>query len=111
MTELGLSPIIVAIYEMVKIRLRREGGKSQPSYRLVVADAHDPQDGSFIKILGYYNPLTDPPTIVVAEEETLAWLGRGAQPTKTAAKLLARLNILDKSHQENPKPAPGGNEE
>ena len=111
MTELVLSPIIGAACEMVKIRLRREGVKGQPSYRIVVADAHSPQGGSFIKILGYYNPLTDPPTIVVEEEETLLWLRRGAQLTQTAAKLLARVNILEKFHQEKKRPAPGGKEE
>ena len=54
---------------MVKIRLRRVGAKGQPSYRLVVADVRAPRDGAFIAILGHYNPLTDPETVVIDEEK------------------------------------------
>ncbi|HEX78478.1 MAG TPA: 30S ribosomal protein S16 [Dehalococcoidia bacterium] len=81
---------------MVKIRLRRTGAKKRPSYRVVVADARAPRDGAFIEIIGHYNPLTDPATIVIDQERALYWLRRGAQPTETAASLLAKLGILDK---------------
>ena len=81
---------------MVKIRLRRMGAKGQPSYRVVVADASAPRDGAFIETIGYYNPLTDPATIHIDEEKALRWLGRGAQPTESAASLLRRASILAK---------------
>ena len=45
---------------MLRIRLSRVGKKKQPSYRLVVADSRAPRDGAFIKIIGHYNPRTDP---------------------------------------------------
>ncbi len=81
---------------MVKIRLRRVGAKKKPSYRLVVADARAPRDGAFISIIGHYNPLTDPETIVIDEEKALAWLRQGAQPTATASRLLSKLGIMEK---------------
>ena len=81
---------------MVKIRLRRVGAKSKPSYRLVVADARSPRDGAFITIIGHYNPLTDPETIVIDEEEALNWLRQGAQPTATAARLLSKVGVMEK---------------
>ena len=81
---------------MVKIRLRRVGAKSKPSYRLVAADARAPRDGAFISIIGHYDPLTDPKTIVINEEEALKWLRQGAQPTATAARLLAKAGIMEK---------------
>jgi len=81
---------------MVKIRLRRVGAKKRPSYRLVVADSRAPRDGAFIEIIGHYNPLTDPETVVIAEDRALNWLRQGAQPTATAARLLSKLGILDK---------------
>ena len=81
---------------MVKIRLRRVGAKKQPSYRLVVADARAPRVGAFISIIGHYNPLTDPETIVIDEEKALGWLKQGAQPTVTAARLLSKSGIMDK---------------
>jgi small subunit ribosomal protein S16 len=81
---------------MVKIRLRRTGAKKKPSYRLVVADARAPRDGAFITILGHYNPLTDPETIVIDEEKALHWLKQGAQPTVTATRLLSKVGIMEK---------------
>ena len=81
---------------MVKIRLRRVGAKNRPSYRLVVADSRSPRDGAFIAIIGHYDPLTDPETIVVDEEKALSWLRQGAQPTATVTRLLSKFGIMDK---------------
>ena len=81
---------------MVKIRLRRTGAKKKPSYRLVVADARAPRDGAYISVIGHYNPLTNPETIVIDEEKALSWLRQGAQPTDTAAKLLSKAGIMEK---------------
>jgi small subunit ribosomal protein S16 len=80
---------------MVKIRLRRVGTKKKPSYRMVVADSRAPRDGAFIAIIGHYNPLTDPETIIIDEEKAQSWLKQGAQPTDTAARLLAKAGIID----------------
>ena len=81
---------------MVKIRLRRVGSKKKPSYRLVVADSRAPRDGAFINIIGYYNPLTDPETVVIDEEKALNWLRQGAQPTATVARLLSKVGVMEK---------------
>jgi len=81
---------------MVKIRLRRVGAKHKPNYRVVVADVRAPRDGAFIDIIGHYNPLTDPETVVIDEEKALSWLRQGAQPTDTVARLLTKVGILEK---------------
>ncbi len=81
---------------MVKIRLRRVGAKKKPSYRLVVADVRAPRDGAFISIIGHYDPMTDPETVVIDEEKALQWLRQGAQPTATVARLLSKAGIIDK---------------
>ena len=88
---------------MVKIRLRRTGAKKKPSYRVVVADSRAPRDGAFISIIGHFNPLTDPETIVIDEEKALTWLRQGAQPTATAARLLSKVGILEKFKQVKEK--------
>ena len=82
---------------MVKIRLRRVGAKGKPSYRLVVTEASAPRDGTFIDIIGHFNPLTDPETVVINEEKALLWLKQGAQPTDTAARLLTKAGIMEKT--------------
>ena len=71
----------------VKIRLKRMGKKKAPFYRIVVADARSPRDGRFIEELGYYNPTKDPSVFKIDEELAKKWLGNGAQPTETVAKL------------------------
>jgi small subunit ribosomal protein S16 len=81
---------------MLKIRLRRVGAKKKPSYRLVVADVRAPRDGAFVDIVGHYDPLTDPETIVIKEEKALHWLKQGAKPTDTTARLLGKAGILEK---------------
>lgn len=81
---------------MVKIRLRRVGAPKKPNYRLVVTDSRNPRDGAFISIIGHYNPLTNPESIVVNEEEALNWLKQGAQPTSTVARLLSKAGVMDK---------------
>ena len=81
---------------MVKIRLRRVGAKKRPNYRVVVADVRAPRDGAFIEIIGHFNPLTDPETVVIDEEKALHWLRHGAQPTDTTARLLSKMGIMEK---------------
>jgi small subunit ribosomal protein S16 len=78
---------------VLKIRLRRTGAKKQPSYRIVVAESTAPRDGTFLEILGHYNPLTTPTTFQVKEERVKEWLRRGAQPTDRVQRLLAKSGI------------------
>ena len=81
---------------MVKMRLQRVGKRGKPSYRVVVADSRAPRDGAFLEIIGHYDPLTNPATVVIQEEKALKWLKNGAQPTQTVASLLKKLGMTDK---------------
>ena len=90
---------------MLKIRLSRVGKKKRPAYRIVVADSRAPRDGANIEIIGHYNPLTEPPTIVINEERAAHWLEHGAQPSEAVAKLLARKSAGGQGEQEPILPA------
>jgi len=76
-----------------RIRLRRTGTTKRPSYRVVVADVRTPRDGRFLEAIGYYNPLTDPPTIKIDTDKATAWLRKGALPSNTVRLLLARAGV------------------
>jgi small subunit ribosomal protein S16 len=89
---------------MLRIRLRRVGAKKHPSYRLVVADIRAPRDGAFVDIIGHYDPMTEPETIVIQEEKALHWLTHGARPTDTSARLLGKAGILEKFKPVKEKP-------
>ena len=82
---------------MLRIRLRRVGKKKQPSYRIVVADVRSPRDGAIVEQVGHYNPLTDPPTVVVDAEKVKHWLGVGAQPSDTVGRILQSQGIVEKA--------------
>jgi len=85
---------------LLRIRLSRVGKKKQPAYRMVVADSRSPSDGAFLKIIGHYNPLTDPVTLVVKEDEAVHWLEKGAKPSETAAKLLTRIGVMERAGRQ-----------
>ena len=84
-------------HELLKIRLRRTGAPKKPSYRLVVAQSESPRDGKFLDIIGHFDPLTDPETVVIDAEKAKSWLGKGAQPTDTVARLLTKAGVLEKT--------------
>ena len=67
---------------------------------MVVADSRSPRDGAFLKIIGHYNPLTDPVTLVVKEDEAVHWLEKGAKPSETAAKLLTRIGVMERAGRQ-----------
>ena len=77
---------------MVKIRLRRQGAKKNPSYRVIVADERSPRDVRFIEELGYYNPLSNTVEIKIDVEKANDWIKKGAQPTETVKSLLSKCN-------------------
>ena len=81
---------------MVKIRLRRIGAPKKPSYRIVVADSRASRGGAFISIIGHFDPLTNPETVIIEEGPAIDWLKKGAQPTVTVARLLTKAGVMDK---------------
>ena len=81
---------------MLRIRLRRVGAKKKPSYRIVVADSRAPRDGAFVDQVGHYDPLTDPPTILLNEDKIVKWLGNGAQPSEPVEGMLRKMGIFER---------------
>ena len=78
---------------MVKIRMRREGKKQHPIYKLVATDSRSPRDGGYLEAVGQYDPHTNPITLVLKEPRIEYWLKKGAQPTDTVRSLLRRTGF------------------
>jgi small subunit ribosomal protein S16 len=74
----------------VSIRLRREGAKNRPYYRVVVADSRSPRDGKFIEMIGNYDPkkTTDNSNLDLARAEY--WVSKGAQPSETVRSIIRK---------------------
>jgi small subunit ribosomal protein S16 len=83
---------------MVKLRLKRMGGRDKPFYRIVAVDARKKRDGAYIESVGYYDPKTDPLTLKVDIDKAIEWLKVGAQPTDTVKSLFRRAGIMEKWH-------------
>jgi small subunit ribosomal protein S16 len=81
---------------MVRIRLRRAGGKGQPTHRIVAANRESPRDGRFIEILGDYNPRTEPSTIRIKEDRVYYWLSVGAQPSDAVLQVFRVVGLMER---------------
>ena len=98
----------------VRIRLQRTGKKHQPSYRIVVADSRWKRNGKIIEKVGFYNPLTDPPTIKFDKGRIDYWLSVGAQMSDVVRELVfgqkRKRTKVKKKTKETQKEKAGGEE-
>ena len=76
---------------MVVIRLRREGTKNTPYYKVVVADQRSPRDGKFIEIIGNYDPRKTGLNANIDLARVDYWVGTGAQPSDTVKSLVKQV--------------------
>jgi len=74
----------------VSIRLRREGTKNRPYYKVVVADRRSPRDGKFIEIIGAYDPKKPGHNSTLNIDRVEYWISKGAQPSDTVRSLIKK---------------------
>jgi small subunit ribosomal protein S16 len=74
----------------VSIRLRREGTKNSPYYKVVVADRRSPRDGKFVEIIGTYDPKIPGRNSTLNIDRVEYWLSKGAQPSDTVRSLIKK---------------------
>jgi small subunit ribosomal protein S16 len=85
----------------VKIRLRKEGRRNQPSYRIVVTDSESPRDGRFVEMLGHYFPRAKGKQFDLDVEKAKSWITKGATPSETVASIMRKAGCFG---AELPKP-------
>lgn len=75
----------------VAIRMRQEGTKNRPFFRIVVTDSRSPRDGRFIETIGTYEPLQEgEDNYKVNLEKAEDWIAKGAQPSDTVKSILKK---------------------
>ena len=74
----------------VSIRLRREGAKNRPYYKVVVADKRSPRDGKFIETIGTYDPKKPGHNSTLNIDRVEYWISKGAQPSDTVRSLIKK---------------------
>ena len=77
---------------MLKMRLKREGRKFLPSYRIVVMENTTKRDGKPVEELGFFNPLND--EIKLNKDRILERLKQGVKPSPKVLSLLKNNNII-----------------
>lgn len=82
---------------MVSIRLSRQGKKSHATYRFIVSDKRKDTVGTYIELLGTYDPHATPTKIKLNADRVKYWLSVGAQPSDTVHNLLVEKGILSGS--------------
>lgn len=80
---------------MLMIRLARFGAKKKPSYRVVVIDKERARNSRSVEVVGFYNPVSQPPVVKLEHDRIAHWMKNGAQPSETVGRLL----------KKNPAPA------
>lgn len=68
----------------------RMGTKKKPFYRINVTEKRTKRDGSFVELVGYYDPCRNPAEIKINHERINYWIERGAQPSDTVRSLIKR---------------------
>ncbi|HEV2688687.1 MAG TPA: 30S ribosomal protein S16 [Bryobacteraceae bacterium] len=81
---------------MLMIRLARFGAKKKPTYRVVVMDKERARNSRSVEVVGFYNPVSQPPVVNLKHDRIEYWLKNGAQPSDTVGRLL----------KNNPVPIP-----
>jgi small subunit ribosomal protein S16 len=74
----------------VAIRLRREGARNSPYYKIVVADQRKPRDGKFIEIIGTYDPRKKGDNFTLRLERADYWVSVGARPSHTVGSIITK---------------------
>ena len=66
----------------------RIGAKKRPFYRIVAVDERNKRDGSYIDLIGTYNPLTEPKQIKIDQAKLEDWIKKGAQKSDGLLRIL-----------------------
>lgn len=86
---------------MTTIRLRRTGKRKQPSYRLIVSDRAKDTTGTYLELLGTYNPRVQPAALTLNVERVKYWLGKGAYCSDTVHNLLIDQKVIPGQKRKN----------
>ena len=77
----------------VAIRLRREGSKDRPFYRIVVADSRKRRDGRFIEMIGTYDPMKNNDNSVLDLAKVDEWIRKAAKASETVASIIRKTRL------------------
>ncbi len=75
---------------MIVLRMKRNGSKKRPCYRVVAIESSKRRDGRSVEDLGYYHPLANPPAFNVNMEKLKGYVANGAMMSDTVAAFVKK---------------------
>ena len=79
---------------MLMLRLSPTGKKNQKFFRVIVSEKTKDVFGTYLELLGNYNPHKSPPEVNLKVDRVKYWLEKGAQASPTVHNLLIDQKIL-----------------
>lgn len=77
---------------MLIIRLSRIGRTNYPSFRIIVSEKARDTKGTYLELLGNYNPRTK--VCDVKKERVLYWISKGSQMSPRIHNLFVDQNVI-----------------
>lgn len=77
---------------MLIIRFSRVGRKNYPSYRIIVSEKARDTHGTYLELLGNYNPRSK--VCSVEKERILYWISKGSKVSPSVHNLLVNQNVV-----------------
>ena len=74
----------------VTLRMKREGSKDRPFYKIVATDSRKRRDCRPIELLGSYDPALKGENYKIDLERADYWLSNGAQTSDTVASIIKK---------------------
>lgn len=85
---------------MLIIRLQRVGKKKFPTYRLIISEKTKDTQGTYLELLGNFNPHLKGDQLNVNVERVKYWISKGAQMSNTVNNLLIVNKIIEGKKQK-----------
>lgn len=79
---------------MLMLRLSPTGKKNQKFFRLIISEKTKDVFGTYLELLGNYNPHKSPPEVNLKVDRIKYWLEKGAQASPTVHNLLVDQKII-----------------
>ena len=79
---------------MLIIRLQRVGKTKKPVYRLIISEKARDTKGTYLELLGTYNPHDKVNGLLPKTERIQYWISKGAQMSETVNNLLVKAGVV-----------------
>ena len=77
---------------MLTIRFSRVGKKKKPQYRIIISEKSRDTSGTYLELLGHYDPHTKQATLKV--DRIKHWLALGATTSNSVFNLLVKQEVI-----------------